>query len=59
MSEIKSLGLSPELHALVEMRYFAGLSVAEVSEITGRSVRTIERQWEQARAFLRQIMVES
>jgi RNA polymerase sigma factor (TIGR02999 family) len=48
--------LSPELHALVEMRYFAGLSIPEISEITGRSVRTIERDWEKARAFLRQFI---
>ena len=51
--------VSPELHALVELRYFAGLSVAEVSEMTGRPVRTIEREWEKARAFLRRLMVES
>jgi RNA polymerase sigma factor (TIGR02999 family) len=50
--------IAPDLHAVVEMRYFAGLSVAEVSEITGRSVRTIERDWEKARAFLHQIMAE-
>ena len=50
--------IAPDLHAIVEMRYFAGLSVAEVSEVTGRSVRTIEREWEKARAFLRQLMVE-
>src|SRR5262245_27077166 len=49
--------IAPDLHAIVEMRYFAGLSVAEVSEVTGRSVRTIEREWEKARAFLHQIMV--
>jgi RNA polymerase sigma factor (TIGR02999 family) len=51
--------LSPELHTLVEMRYFAGLSIAEIAEITGRSARTIEREWEKARAVLRQLMVES
>jgi len=51
--------VAPDLHRLVELRYFAGLSVAEVSEITGRPVRTIERDWEKARAFLRQLIVES
>jgi RNA polymerase sigma factor (TIGR02999 family) len=57
---MKSLArLSPELHALVEMRYFAGMSLAEVSEVTGRSVRTLEREWQKAIAFLRQILVES
>jgi DNA-directed RNA polymerase specialized sigma24 family protein len=38
------------------MRYFAGLSVAEVSDIKGVSTRTIEREWEKARAFLRKLM---
>ena len=51
--------VAPELHTLVELRYFAGLSVAEVSEVTGRPLRTIEREWEKARAFLRQLIVES
>jgi DNA-directed RNA polymerase specialized sigma24 family protein len=41
------------------MRYFAGLSVVEVSEITGRSVRSVERDWEKARALLRKLMDES
>jgi len=50
--------IAPDLHAIVEMRYFAGLSIAEISEVTGRSVRTIEREWEKARAFLHQLMVE-
>ena len=51
--------LAPELHQLVEMRYFAGLSVAELSEVTGRSVRSVERDWEKARALLRKLMDES
>jgi RNA polymerase sigma factor (TIGR02999 family) len=50
--------IAPDLHAIVEMRYFAGLSIAEISEVTGRSVRSIEREWEKARAFLHQLMVE-
>jgi RNA polymerase sigma factor (TIGR02999 family) len=37
---------------LVEMRYFAGYSEAEIAELTGQSERTVRRQWEKARAFL-------
>lgn len=48
--------IAPDLHQLVEMRYFAGLSIKEISEIRGVSARTIEREWERARAFLRKLM---
>ncbi len=37
---------------VVELRYFAGLSVEEVAELTGRSTATIKRDWRKARAFL-------
>ncbi len=50
--------LAPELRKLVEMRYFAGLTVAEISEASGRSVRSVERDWEKARALLRKLMSE-
>jgi RNA polymerase sigma factor (TIGR02999 family) len=56
---LKSLAkLSPELHQLVEMRYFAGLSIAEIAEAAGMSVRSVERDWEKARAILRTLMDE-
>lgn len=38
--------------AIVEMRYFAGLTVAEVAEALGVSVRTVEGEWTHARAWL-------
>jgi RNA polymerase sigma factor (TIGR02999 family) len=50
--------LSPELLQLVEMRFFAGLTVPEIATVTGRSVRTVEREWEKARTLLRQLMHE-
>lgn len=51
--------LAPALHELVELRYFAGLSVREVAELRGVSTRTVEREWEKARAFLVQLMREA
>ena len=51
--------LAPELRRLVEMRYFAGLTIAEISEASGRSVRSVERDWEKARALLRKLMTNS
>jgi RNA polymerase sigma factor (TIGR02999 family) len=50
--------LSPGYHQLVEMRYFAGLSVREVAEVRGISTRSVEREWEKARAFLHALMEE-
>jgi RNA polymerase sigma factor (TIGR02999 family) len=50
--------LAPDLKELVELRYFAGLTVAEVSELTGKSARSVEREWEKARLMLRQLIAE-
>lgn len=40
------------LAQVVEMRFFAGLDHAEIAEILGISRRTVEREWEKARALL-------
>jgi len=37
---------------VVELRYFAGCSLAEIAEITGRSLATVKRDWAYARAWL-------
>jgi RNA polymerase sigma factor (TIGR02999 family) len=44
--------LDPPLAEVVEMRYFAGYNNGEIAELTGRSERTVRRQWDKARAFL-------
>jgi RNA polymerase sigma factor (TIGR02999 family) len=44
--------LDAPLAEVVEMRYFAGYSEAEIAELTGQSERTVRRRWEKARAFL-------
>jgi RNA polymerase sigma factor (TIGR02999 family) len=51
--------IAPAYHQLVDMRYFAGLSVREVAELRGVSTRSIEREWEKARAFLVRLMAEA
>jgi len=51
--------LAPDLSRLVEMRYFAGLSIPEISHITGQAVRTLERDWAKARGLLRTLMTEA
>lgn len=45
--------LSTRQARIVELRFFAGLAVAEVAEVLGTSVRTISAEWRTARAFLR------
>jgi len=45
-------GLNPRLVTLVELRFFAGLSVEEAAEAMGLSERTVKRDWRKARAFL-------
>jgi len=45
-------GVSPRLGELVEYRYFGGLSFEEIADVTGRSVRTVKRDWTRARAWL-------
>jgi RNA polymerase sigma factor (TIGR02999 family) len=41
-----------ELARLVELRYFAGLSLEKIAKMTGQSVRTLNRSWQSARTFL-------
>lgn len=42
----------PELARLVEMRYFAGLTLEETAEVLATSVPTVKRDWSVARAWL-------
>jgi RNA polymerase sigma factor (TIGR02999 family) len=44
--------LDADLAQVVEMRYFAGYSEAEIGVLLGISERTVQRRWEKARAFL-------
>jgi RNA polymerase sigma factor (TIGR02999 family) len=50
---LNSLAASdPEKARIVELRYFAGLSVQEIAEVTGTSPATIKRQWAVTKAWL-------
>jgi RNA polymerase sigma factor (TIGR02999 family) len=44
--------LDPGLVSLVDMRFFAGLELEEIAQLTGRSERTLKRDWRKARAVL-------
>lgn len=48
--------IDPERRELVELRFFAGLSYAELADILGRSERTLKREWAAARAALQVLM---
>ena len=48
--------LSPRQRQVVELRFFAGLAEAEIAEVSGVSVRTVRREWVQARAWLYKAM---
>ena len=60
--EIDLLALDDALHSLaklderqsrmVELRFFAGLSIEETSEVLGVSTPTVKREWASARAWL-------
>jgi RNA polymerase sigma factor (TIGR02999 family) len=43
-------------HELVLLRYFAGLEHQEIAELLGVSLRTVERDWRFARAWLKEVM---
>lgn len=44
--------VDPSLRSVAELRYFAGLTCEEIAELEECSVRTVQRSWKRARAFL-------
>lgn len=44
--------IDAEKSKMVELRFFSGLSVEETAEVMGVSPRTIDRQWQTAKAWL-------
>ena len=44
--------IDAQLMELVEMRYFGGMTVEDVAEVTGLSEPTVKRRWQTARAWL-------
>ncbi|MEO8460233.1 MAG: ECF-type sigma factor [Dokdonella sp.] len=48
--------IDPQLAALVEMRFYAGLELTEIAKVQDRSERSLKRDWRRARAFLQHEM---
>jgi len=46
----------PRLASVVEMRYFGGLSDAEIADVLGVTERTVRRDWDKARLLLREML---
>ena len=46
--------IQPQAAQVVQLRYFAGLSVPEIAMMIGASPRTVDRQWAYARAWIHQ-----
>ncbi|HEY0670615.1 MAG TPA: ECF-type sigma factor, partial [Longimicrobiales bacterium] len=44
--------LDAEQVRIIELRFFAGLTVEETAHVVGRSARTVKREWQLARAWL-------
>ncbi len=43
---------SPRLAQVAQLRFFAGLSVEETADVLDVNLRTVQRDWQKARAFL-------
>ena len=50
--------MDPEQTRIVELRYFAGLTIEETAEALGISARTVKREWAMASAWLRNELLE-
>ena len=45
--------IDPQQARVVELRFFAGLTVEETAEVAGLSAATVKREWRTAKAWLR------
>ena len=52
----KLAALDREQARIVELRYFAGLTVEETADVLGSSPATVKRHWAMARAWLKQAL---
>jgi RNA polymerase sigma-70 factor (ECF subfamily) len=48
--------MDSKLARIVELRYFAGLTVEETADVVGSSPATVKRHWEMARAWLKRAL---
>ena len=53
---LRLAAIDPDKAEIVEMRYFGGMSLADVAQVTGVSERTVKRRWLAARLWLMDAM---
>jgi RNA polymerase sigma factor (TIGR02999 family) len=46
----------PRLAEVVDLKYFSGFALTDIAAMWGVSTRTVKRDWEKARVFLRQAL---
>jgi RNA polymerase sigma factor (TIGR02999 family) len=51
--------VEPALAELVELKFFCGFGFAEIATMRGVSERTVQRDWNKARLFLRHVMQDA
>jgi RNA polymerase sigma-70 factor, ECF subfamily len=51
--------LDPRQAQMIELRFFGGLSVAEVAKVMAISKRSVEREWTMVRVWLRRELSRS
>ena len=44
--------IDPRLAKVIECKFFGGLTIEETAEALGMAKRTVERDWQRARAYL-------
>ena len=49
----------PEMHRMVMLRFYAGLSAEDSAELLGMPLRTFERRWRFAKSWLRRELAEA
>jgi RNA polymerase sigma-70 factor (ECF subfamily) len=54
----KLTALDPRQGRIVELRFFAGLTVEEAAEVAGTSTATVKREWRTAKLWLRREMAK-
>ncbi len=50
--------IDPQQSRIVELRYFGGLTIEEIAEVTKISSATVKREWTMARAWLHQQLAD-
>lgn len=51
--------VDPPLADVVDLKFFCGFSFPEIAQMHGVSERTVQRQWEKARIYLRRRIAEA